>query len=181
MTPFRGRRESRDESGVALIIALVFVVGIGVVLTALVSLTGTNLTTTVDLQQQRNIEFAADAGIEGAIQALRHQAPSSLTSPTCPSYPSSPSTSLTINGVTMDVACSMSIPAGFYGRLVEFDACQIPAATFAACQAAAAVRVEVQFDDVAPGCSSGANPGCYGSSWGTGMTIETWNVRTADA
>jgi hypothetical protein len=183
------RRRDATEEGAVLILALVFLVAIAVILTFLVTLTGTNLLVTSKLQAQRNVEYAADALVDGAIQAVRHQAPNSVTNPTCPSYPSGSPTTVIITGQALVVECSMVIPTNgsgqviFYGRIVEFDACvgAAPAVSFSSCQNAAIVRASVVFNDVsnAPGCK-GSDPACYPGFWGTGMNIESWVVETAN-
>jgi hypothetical protein len=175
------RRRATNDEGAVLILALVFLIAVALVLLALVSLASTNLVATSKLDAQRNLEYAADAVVDGAIQTVRSEAPSSLTNPTCPNFPSS--TALQPNGENVIVECTMGIPAGFYGRIVEFDACAAPALSFASCQGGAIVRAEVIFNDVSKTCSSGATPGCYGGTpgfWGTGVTIESWTVETAN-
>jgi hypothetical protein len=181
-----------SEEGAVLILALVFLVAIGLVLMTLVSLAGTNLAVTSNLQAQRNLEYYADALVDGAIQAVRHEAPSSITNPTCPNFASWPSPPAPA-GNNLVVDCAMGIPTtgtppvpSFYGRIVEFDACPVasPPLSFSSCQSAAIVRANVVFNDVsnAPGCS-GTIPSCYGGFpgfWGTGMTLESWTVQTAN-
>ncbi|HLX87123.1 MAG TPA: hypothetical protein VKR22_01475, partial [Acidimicrobiales bacterium] len=174
MTSARGFRCRRDvshgDSGAILVLALVFLLIGGLVLVPLVSLARTNLVTTSDLQSQRSNEYSADGAMEGAIETLRHEAPGSLTNPTCPNFPSGAGTSVAVDGDPIVVECTMAIPQvpqPYYGRIVEFDACGIADATsFSSCQAAVLIRADVIFNDVssAAGCSSGANPGCYGSS-----------------
>jgi hypothetical protein len=168
-------RSINDESGAALVLALVFITAVALLLGALVSLSGTNLLATSQLQSLRSSAYNADAIVDGAIQALRGQAPSSMTSPTCPNFPTSGS----INGVV--VYCRMGIPAGYYGRIVQFWAC--PTANGGTCptdQANAILKSEVVYNDVKSGCTTGAIPGCYGSSWGVTLDVATWNVTLAN-
>ncbi|HAM01853.1 MAG TPA: hypothetical protein DCQ30_06445 [Acidimicrobiaceae bacterium] len=165
------------DAGAALVLALVFLVAIGLVLSALVSLAGANLLNTSNLQGERNVEYAGDAAVDGAIQSVRHTAPG----PSCPTFPSGPGQSLTVNGVTVVVQCTMYQPPNSWGRIVEFDACETVGAPFATCQADAIVKADVTFDDLPSGCTSPTSPpGCsYGSSWGTSMTIWNWIVERA--
>lgn len=65
-------RETRDESGAVLVMALVFVVAMGLIIGVLTNLAGTNLTDTVQLQGQRGTEYAASGTTEAEIQALRY-------------------------------------------------------------------------------------------------------------
>lgn len=174
------RRQRREadvgrELGAALVLALVFLVTIGLVLAALVSLTGTNLVNTSNLQGERNVEYAADAAVDGAIQVVRHQAPISP----CPNFPSGAGQSLTINGVTLVVQCTMYQPPNSWGRIAEFDACQTVGAAFATCQANAIVKADVTFNDLPSGCTNATPPCSYGSSWGTTLTIWNWTVEPA--
>lgn len=168
----------RSERGASLVMALVFLAAIGPLLAALVSLSGNNLLNTSNLNSQRNTEFAGDTLVDGAVQAIRHQA---QTVPVlCSAYPSP--TGTMVNGVTLVAEWCSGIPAGLYGRSVEFDACLASAGSWSNCQRTAVARPTVLFDDVGSGCTSGSNPGCYESpaDWGTAMTIESWNVRTAN-
>lgn len=152
---------ARSEGGAVLVIALVFLVAIGLVLTALVSLTGTNLTTTSNLQSQRSREYAADAAVDGAIQASR--TPSGSTG-TCPKPLAAP---VVVGTVLMDVQCTSTVPPGAKGRIVEFDACSSGFSTFASCQAAAVVRAEVTYDD--------------STSTGGGENVWSWVVDPASS
>ena len=198
-------RDTSGETGSSLIVALVLLVAVGPLLTALVSLTGSNVISTSNLQGQRDVEFSANSVVEGAIEAIRHQPPSSLTNPNCPAFPNSASSFITINAVNVVVECSMGIPVpctnavptqcssiNSFGRDVEFDACRwiTGGVTFSTCQSSAIVRAELVYNDVSPaaGCSTGYSLSsigqyCYGYSgnwWGTGMTIASWVVQPAN-
>ena len=163
----------RSETGAILVLALIFLVTVGVVVAALVTLAGTNLVNTTNLQNQRSLEFSADAAVDGAIQTLRGQSPTS--SVTCPTPLGAP---VSVNGVALAVECTMAIPPGSYGRIVEFDACA-QGLSFSQCQSAAVVRANVTYDDLSSSsCIGIGNPsGCtYGSTWGTGLTVWSWVV-----
>lgn len=62
----------RDESGAALIVALLFITISSLVAVSLTNLTGTNLLNTAGLQSQRNYEYAADAATQAAVQSVRY-------------------------------------------------------------------------------------------------------------
>src|ERR1700674_932832 len=66
------------EAGATLVLALVFVLVISLVLMAIVTLSGTNLIDTAQLQNARSVEYAADGAVDAAIQAVRYQ-PSPIT------------------------------------------------------------------------------------------------------
>lgn len=72
VTTNSGRPRRWDESGAALIVALLFITIGSLVAVSLTNLTGTNLLNTSSLQAQRNYEYAADAATEGAIQSVRY-------------------------------------------------------------------------------------------------------------
>jgi hypothetical protein len=171
---------AHPEDGATLILALIFVVLVGAIVAALLSLAGTNLLSTTNLQHQRNHEFAADAAVDGAIQSLRHQAPTSPV--TCPNFPSGVGQSVTINGDSFVVECSMAILPNSFGRLVEFDACPL-GLSFSSCAAQAVVRANVTYDDLSSlSCQNTSQPGCtYGNSWGTGLNVWSWVVQSANS
>lgn len=132
---------ARDtERGAVLVLALIFLLAIGLVLAALVTLAGTNLLATTNLQIQRDVEFAADAAVDGAIQMLRTPGPMVA----CPTPLKQP---VRVGTVTMAVQCSSATPPGASGRIVEFDACSATLTTFAQCEAAAVIRARVTYDD----------------------------------
>jgi len=167
-----------------MVLALMFMVTVGMTLAGLMTLVSTNLTDTSGLQQQRNLEYGGDAAVEGAIQAIRYQAPGA----SCPTFPASPAASIAVDSHSYVVECSMGVPPGFYGRVVEFDACLVAnSSTFASCQTKAIVRANVVYNDVKPGCASGAINGCYGTGpwgagfWGTGVDVQSWAVLSANS
>jgi len=168
-------RSSEDERGTVLVLALMFIFAVGLTIGAIVTLVSANLLATQGLQRNRAVEYGAAAAVEGAIQALRYAAPTSP--PTCSPFPSSTS-SIPVNNQSYVVDCTMGVPNGFYGRLVQFDACLSSNAS--SCQQNAILEVNAVYDDVAPGCTNGALSGCYGSSWGTKVTITSWDVKHAD-
>jgi len=168
---------SRSESGTALILALVFVLGIGVVLVPLVSLAGANILNTTNLRQQRSVEFSADAAMDGAIETVRHESPTTA----CPTFPLVPSPGAPVDGVVVQVQC-LEAPVSVldpFGRNVEFDACVAKfGEPFSTCQSLAIVRAEVSFDDLATGCTDFSTPACI--SRGNQMSVWSWVVRTAN-
>jgi hypothetical protein len=198
-----GTRETAGwgESGSSLIVALVLLLAVGPILAALTSLTGTNVISASNLQSQRGLEFGANAVVEGAIAMTRHQPPSSLIGPSCGPFPNGPSSYVNVNGFNLLVECQIGIPVpctnpnptlcgsqNYFVRNAEFDACVWQSSvTWASCHAKPVVVANVVFNDVsnAPGCTTGystSNTGsyCYGNWWGTGMTIASWVVQTAN-
>lgn len=142
------------EAGAVLVMALIFLVAIGLVMAALVTLAGTNLLATTNLQNQRDQEAAADAAVDGAIQELRTPS-ASVACPTPLTHP------VIVGTVTMDVQCLSQTPPGWTGRVVEFDACAA-SLTWTACRTSAVLRAEVTYDDQ--------------PSVGAGMDVWSWVV-----
>jgi len=175
----------QNEGGASLVLALVFMVVISLVLAALVSLAGTNLLNTSNLQGVRNVEYASDAAVEGAIQMARHICPT--VTPPAPCVPPSPSVPVTvpcpalqpaqpINGQMVAVQCTWTVPPGSFGRIAEFDACQT-GVTFATCQADAVVKADVTYDDLPAGCTTMSAMCPY--TVGAGLTVWNWTVERA--
>jgi hypothetical protein len=111
---------SRDESGAVLILAIAFVLIIGLGLGGLIALTTTNLKSAQNLQLERSREYGADAAVEAAIQAIRY----TPATPTCPTFPpTQPSTSASPPFDGIVVQCATGTFAGLQGRIVQFTAC----------------------------------------------------------
>ena len=168
----------RSDTGAALILAVVFVLGVGTVLVPLGSLAGSNMISTSNLQSERSLELSSDAVMDGAIETVRHEAPTT----SCPTFPGGSSTGLTVNGLSIEVQC-IEAPASIldpFGRHVEFDACVAQTGeTFSTCQSTAVIRSQVSFDDLAAGCSSFTPPSCI--SYGNQISVWSWVVRKANA
>ena len=99
----RQRGARRGDEGSAIILALVFVVGVALALWALVSFTGGALLNSGNLRLQRATEYSADSATDMAIQAVRYRPNAFSTSASC----LGPS-SATFNSVQMEVICSGS-------------------------------------------------------------------------
>ena len=61
----------RDDGGAALVLALIIVTVIAISLGALLSLTDTNVRTTVNLRGQATTAYAADGALQAAINNIR--------------------------------------------------------------------------------------------------------------
>ena len=73
---FRTRTEEsssvgRDEDGAVLVLALIFLMVVGLVITALLSWAGTSLTATGSFQTERDTEYGATAAVNLAVQTTR--------------------------------------------------------------------------------------------------------------
>lgn len=92
----------RDETGAALILALVFVVVGALSLLGLVTFTGSALINSAQLQTQRNLEYAADGATDIAVQAVRYR-PSAFTA--SPPQACLGAASVTLDGHPFSVYC----------------------------------------------------------------------------
>lgn len=114
----RLRRARRDESGAALVIALVFVVVGALTLVALVTFAGSALFGTAQLRAVRALQYAGNGATDIAIQAVRYS-PTAFNKPTL--SPVTPpqnclgTTSVLINNYNVAVDCS-----GMQGHLEVF-------------------------------------------------------------
>jgi type II secretory pathway pseudopilin PulG len=154
-------RIRRDEEGVALILALSFMVLIGLVTTALLSSIMGAVGSRSELDDVRNRQYAAEAAVEQAIASVR-ALPSPGTGATC-----DPS-SRTLNGVAIHVDCkNIPIPTrtGFTQRNVVFTSCPGTAASPAMCATAdTIVRAQVNYES-----ADGTAP--------TKTYIQSWTVN----
>lgn len=75
---FAQRRADADETGAALILALIFLIVAALTLTALVTFAGTGLLVTAGFTSQRGLQYGAGGAVEIAIQRIRYQ-PSAYT------------------------------------------------------------------------------------------------------
>ena len=66
---------ARGEQGAALIIALVFMLTMGLLVGVLVTLADTNLLASANLEAQRTGQYAADGALETAVQTVRYLGP----------------------------------------------------------------------------------------------------------
>ena len=166
------QRRAKGEEGAVLVLVLFFVLGIGLSLTALISLAGTNLAATPQLTSERNIEYSADTAMDGAIQTVRSVAANPAANPTCPNFPSGGS-GLVVNPNTESIIVTCSMGTFASGRVVEFAACPAADSTFSSCLANALLVADVEYGDT--GCSTGSYGDC------TTVTIEDWIVIRANA
>ena len=116
-------RMRRDEQGVALVLALSFMVLIGVVTSALLSSLISSVQQRSVLDDVRNRQYAADAAVEKDIARVR-----ALPAPGAGSRPCAPATRIpySLNGFTIHVHCTdVRTPTltGFEQRNVVFTSC----------------------------------------------------------
>jgi hypothetical protein len=100
MTPAAPTRH--DEAGQVLLLAMAFIMFVGVIGVALLGYATTSLRATIKLRDVRDSEFAADGAVDGAINALRSD--SLLVTPTDPCFTAH------LNGQDVYVTCSGVVP-----------------------------------------------------------------------
>jgi Tfp pilus assembly protein PilX len=157
-----------DESGAALVLALVFIVAVALTLVALLNLTGSDLLNSSNLRSERILEYAADSATTAAVQQVRFSGNPYTTSGSC--MP----TGMVIQDSqvparTLVVDCSGQPPAvSPASRIVQFFAC-----TSSTCDSSnAIVKANVTFNDYA----SNGN-----LAFGSGMIINSWLVTGANS
>jgi hypothetical protein len=168
----RPSNELSGEEGASLIIALVFVLLISLILLAIVTLSGTNILNTANLQNERSLEYSADGEVEAAIQAVRYLDTASTIS-YCKSSHSyqiiseEDGSMREINGIPVGVSCGVD-PQSVDGRTVTFKAYRCTSASECVNGTANANVVEatVLISDV--------------SSVGSSVTVENWIATRAN-
>ena len=77
------RRAGADETGAALILALIFLIVAALTLTALVSFAGTGLLNAAGFSSQRGLQYGAEGAVEIAVQHVRSEAGTYKTLANC--------------------------------------------------------------------------------------------------
>ncbi len=91
------RARARDDSGAALILALVFLIVAALTLTALVTFAGTGLLDTAGFTSQRSLQYGANGAVEIAIQRVRYQPTSYPSLENCLGTTATTTTSVRLN------------------------------------------------------------------------------------
>lgn len=189
-TKVEGRRGPRteDESGSSLILALVFIVAIGLIVTALTSWAMNDLNNTTKFNSASSLDYAATSVTEVAIQSIRYtpQMPQTASPnlASCWTLSSGYVSELTLNGHTVAVWCSTLQNLGSpQTRVVTFYACQTTLTSGSssgavlaggvACQTKPLLTARVAFDDYPPGGSAPLKVTC--TTWcGQGAVTQDW-------
>jgi len=164
----------RDETGAVLVLALVFLVTVGLIVTALLQWSSNDLKNTSNFKSGRSVVYAAGGATEAAIWSARY----SLTSGTnpCPGTGSS----ITIGGQAIEVWCTtVSNTQSAATRVVTLSACATGLSSVCANPFLVAT---VTFDDYSNGNPNANNclqatPPLARKTCGTGMTLNSWVVR----
>ncbi len=168
-----------DEGGV-LILALVFIIAVGLIVGALANLTMNDLNNTTIFNSVRAQQYAANSAVQVAVQSMRYT-PLVGTGQTLNAVPpsycwgSGPASTVTnVNGVSFSVWCStIQDLASANTRTVTFYACD-PSLTATQCAAAPKLQAVVVYDDYPPGNSNAPMTAACSWSCGEGMTIQQW-------
>jgi hypothetical protein len=172
-------RAPRGESGAVLLLALVFMVAVGLIITTLLSFAGNDLKNVSTFKAQRTTEYALGGATQAAIQSIRYL-PASQSTPTPANPPVCPGVgpSLTIDTSTVTVWCSVIFtPPSFNTRVVTFSACLTTVnrvvTTAAACAATPGLQAVVSFDDYSSSNFVATQSACI-ATCGSGMTVNRW-------
>jgi len=194
-----GNRPShhRDEEGAILVLALIYTIVAGLVVTALATWAANDLNNTKTFNQARSMNYAASSVTNVAIQSIRSNplltgtVPQGVALPISNCWVPDPSSSngvvvsqLNVNQFWMATWCTtkenLASPAT---RVVTFYTCQSSLASGAqasaitnaqnACVAKPLIKAVVTFDDYPPGGSTPLATQC--SQWcGEGTQINSW-------
>jgi hypothetical protein len=194
----RAPLEERGDSGAALIMALVFLLALGMVISAVATLATGAFTTSINLGQERALEANAESAATLAIANIRYNysgawdATNNVNAPP-PIIPSNGSVTpfncmpnqTPYSGMTTYCAMSTPAPSSGASRVVQFYVCPATVAAGSIPNACAgqALFAVVTYDDLPPNASGTANI-CdaqgHTVTCGLGMTVDTWDVKKAD-
>lgn len=184
-------RNSRDESGAVLILALIFVIIVTLSIFGLITFGGTGILNSTNLKGQRSLEFAADGATSAAIQAVRYSnytfsqtgiedclPDGAILNPT-----SINTQSMTINGIAMWVDCTATPPPFSQpnvSRAVTFYACEQTLNPVSCLGSNSILVATVYFNDTSSSGVDDCSPPTETDTCGSGMTITSWVVETAN-
>lgn len=166
------RRAIRSDEGAILILALVFMIVVALMLVALVSFAGNDLTNTSNLLQQQALEYGAQGATNVAIQTVRYSDNSYQTLASCLSPNSAIPTGTNAPAVYVSCQSVLPLPSNSgASREINFYACL----SKSGCSATNyVVWATVDFVDGAT-CATGSISTC-----GTPESVKSWLVRNAN-
>jgi hypothetical protein len=167
--------DAHDERGAILVLALVFVLAIGLTVVSLANLATNDTVNSTNLANQRSLEYAADGATSMAVQNVRYSGNPYTSSPaSC--LPNG--SSVNFGGTSMWVSCTRQQfnPVSGVTRVINFYACRT-----ATCSSSNAVlQAQVTFDDYSVSNVYACTPGGSIATCGTAMTINRWILETAN-
>jgi hypothetical protein len=187
-----GTPRTRDDRGSALILALAFVFAVGLLILALASLTSNSMLSTSNARAQRTSLNDAETATMTAMQYLRSHYGGAVydggvTQQSClPPNATLPASDPRVQGQvsTVSLWCVANAnPTSAATRVVDFYACRANT-PFPACTGSGAtnllLHVQVSYDDFpasgVPTCGPASSSTC-----GTAMSVNTWDIATADS
>jgi hypothetical protein len=187
LSRIRQLRQS-DEQGAVLVMALIFILAVGLVLLAIAQLAGTSLLNTSNLRAERTTEANAENAAMISAQLVRTTAPCAPGSNGCllpydgSSNPCPGSGAVPSEVVMCQLSWNASSPST---RIVQMYVCS--ASQAASCTSSASPKV-VLYAVVTYGDVPANNPGLYDcgpppsghTTCGIDMTVNNWDVRPAD-
>lgn len=192
MRSFRGKKGSRrDESGAALILALGFVFGVGMIIAATATFATNAFTTTINLGQERALEANAESAATLAVENVRFSFSATMpaiTTITPTPTPTScmPSGSPSYSGMATYCVLAGGAAGSGTSRVVQFYVCPVGATVRAipnVCNGQA-LFATITYDDVPPNSVALTSNKCNSTSTltcGIAMTVDTWDVSRADS
>jgi Tfp pilus assembly protein PilX len=156
----------RDERGAALVLAIAFMVVIGAIAIATLSLITSGLNNRRTLDEVRDREYGADAAIEYAIAHVRTKS-TPTGGPGIESCATGLPASYAIDGAQYHVDCQNALAStldGFMQRNVIFSACK---GTSTCTSSNEIIRAQVNFQAI----GGGASPVVVTRTW-----VQSWSV-----
>jgi len=181
-------RLAHDESGSALVLAIVFLLAMGLVILALGDFAVQAASTNVSVRSQAKVEAAAETAATAAIQQVR----------VAYDYPQTGAATQYSTSLTTTPTAQLCVPSGVStaatvycegwqlgtSRLVDFFVCgSTYGGTATNCLAKTELFASVTYKDIPDGgapnsgsCSSTSNATC-----GIEMSIGQWDIRVSDS
>ena len=182
---------ARDENGAVLVLALVFLIVVGGVISALASWGMNDLNNTGQFTSARTLQYGVSSATEVAVQSIRYAplwstqtAQNASPSQPTPCWGSGPMSDLSIDGADVAVWCStVWTPLSANTRTVTFSACPVTASEEAAqtdpqiaasCASNPTLQANVTFGDYPANQISPPTTGECAVYCGTTMTVNSW-------
>jgi hypothetical protein len=178
---------ARDEAGAVLILALAFLLVVGMITGGLAGWITNDLNNSTHFASARSLQSSASNATELAIQTIRYDpllAKTQDASPPAPCWGTGSSSDVSVpEGDTtsddMSVWCSTKwTPSSASTRVVTISTC-LSSESGAMCSANPYLQAIVVFDDYPPGLSA-PNPNACVVYCGTGMTVSSWRWSPAN-
>jgi hypothetical protein len=181
----------RDENGAVLVLALVFLIAVGGVISALATWGMNDLNNTGQFTSARTLQYGVSSATEVAVQSIRYTPlwSTQTAQNATPSQPTScwgpgPMSDLTIDGEDVAVWCStVFTPQSANTRDVTFSACPVTAGEegtetdpqiAASCASNPTLQANVTFGDYPANQVSAPTTGECAVYCGTTMTVNSW-------